>query len=174
LEQNWPFSQLPRLFAGFDNRRDERDEHLRGKSWTEVREHMKTFLKAALLAGVMFTSVAAFAQVQISVQIGPPPPPRVVYVQPARPAVGFVWVAGYWYPVGRKYRWHEGYWTRPPYAGALWVAPRYDGRVFVAGYWQGPRGRVDHDHHWDRDRERDLRGRERAKAKGKAKGHDRD
>jgi len=24
------------------------------------------------------------------------------------------------YPVGRHYRWHRGYWTRPPYHGARW------------------------------------------------------
>src|SRR5215831_12805639 len=42
----------------------------------------------------------------------------------------FVWVEGYWYPVGNHYRWHDGYWTRPPYAGAHWVGPHHDGERF--------------------------------------------
>jgi hypothetical protein len=41
----------------------------------------------------------------------------VVAVHPAAPGPGFTWVDGYWYPVGGHYRWHEGYWTRPPYEG---------------------------------------------------------
>ena len=119
-------------------------------------------LKAALLAGFLLigASVCA-AQVTVAVQIGPPPQPRVVRVLPPRPAAEFVWVEGYWYPVGHKYKWHEGYWTRPPYEGARWVTPRYDGRVFIEGYWEGDRGRFDHDHRWDRDHDRDYRERDR-------------
>ena len=97
------------------------------------------------------------AQVSIGVTIGAPPPPPAVMVQPACPGPGFLFVEGYWYPVGHHYRWHAGYWTRPPYAGAYWVAPHHDGERFYAGYWQGERGRREHDHRWDRDRERDHR-----------------
>lgn len=86
----------------------------------------------------------------------PPPPPRMYRVEP-RPSAEFVWVEGYWYPQGRHYAWHNGYWTRPPYAGAYWVEPYYARGAYVAGYWAGPRGRFDHDHHWDRERERDRR-----------------
>ena len=43
----------------------------------------------------------------------------------------------------------------PPYAGAHWVVPRHDGERFYAGYWEGNRGRVEHDHRWDRDHDRD-------------------
>jgi hypothetical protein len=66
-------------------------------------------------------------------------------------------VEGYWYPVGHHYKWHNGYWTRPPYPGAAWLAPHHDGQRFYEGYWEGGRGRLPHDHHWDRDRERDYR-----------------
>jgi len=97
------------------------------------------------------------AQVSIGIRIGPPPPPRVVYVVPARPAPEFVWIDGYWYAVKNRYRWHEGYWTRPPYWGARWIPPRHDGQAFFVGYWEGDRGRFEHDHHWDRDRDRDFR-----------------
>ncbi len=86
----------------------------------------------------------------------------MVYVAPPpRPAAELVWVEGYWYPVGHKYKWHEGYWTRPPYPGARWVAPRYDGRMYFAGYWDGDRGPVPHDHKWDHDRDRDFRDHDR-------------
>jgi len=94
-------------------------------------------------------------QISIGIRIGPPPPPRVLAVVPASPGPEFIWVGGYWYPVGNHYKWHEGYWTRPPYAGAVWVAPRHDGERFFEGYWEGERGRLAHDHHWDRDHDRD-------------------
>jgi len=68
-----------------------------------------------------------------------------------------VWVEGYWYPVKRHYKWHDGYWTRPPYAGALWIAPRYDRELFFEGYWESDLRRFEHDHRWDRDRDRDYR-----------------
>jgi hypothetical protein len=32
-----------------------------------------------------------------------PPPPRVYRVRP-RPGPAFVWVEGYWYPQGNRYR----------------------------------------------------------------------
>lgn len=113
--------------------------------------------KILLVAALLFAGVAASrAQVSIGIQIGAPPPPRVIVVPPS-PAPEYVWVEGYWYPVGRHYRWHVGYWTLPPYAGAYWVPPHYDedGERFFAGYWNGNRGRFEHDHHWDRDHDRD-------------------
>jgi WXXGXW repeat (2 copies) len=114
--------------------------------------------------------VAAQTSVSIGIQIGPPPPPRVVYVAPPPPPEPeVVWVEGYWYPSERHYVWHDGYWTRPPYSGARWVPARHDGRVFYVGYWDGPRGRVIHDHHWDGHRDRDH-GR---KGPGKGRGRGR-
>ena len=116
---------------------------------------MKTLMKAMLLAAMLFATGSALqAQVSVGITIGPPPPVRVVRV-PDRPGPEFVWVEGYWYPVSGHYRWHGGYWTRPPYEGARWVAPRHDGERYFVGYWEGDRGRVEHDHHWDRDHERD-------------------
>jgi len=109
----------------------------------------------------------------LDVSIGPPPPPRVVYVEPA-PGPEFIWVVGYWYPEGRHYEWHEGYWTRPPYEGARWVPPQHDGNRFFEGYWQGPRGIVQHDHHWDRGRDRDFRERDRDREHDRGRDHDRD
>jgi len=117
----------------------------------------KNFIRAVLLiAMLLVTAKASKAQVSVGIMIGAPPPPRVVAVVPARPDPANVWVEGYWYPVGNHYKWHEGYWTRPPYEGARWVAPHHDGQRYYAGYRDGARGRVEHDHHSDHDRDRDY------------------
>jgi hypothetical protein len=113
-------------------------------------------MKRKLLAMALFAAGSAFAQFSIGVQIGAPPPPPRVEVRSAVPGPEFVWVEGYWYPVGNHYKWHRGYWTRAPFAGALWVGPHYEGGHYFEGFWQaGPR-HVEHDHHWDRDRRRDF------------------
>ena len=116
---------------------------------------MKKLIFSTLLVAMLLTGESAFAQVSIGIRIGPPPPPRVIRVLPRRPGLAYVWVDGYWYPNGRKYKWHQGYWTLPPYEGARWIAPHYDGQMFFQGYWEGNRGRLEHDHHTDRDRDRD-------------------
>ena len=87
---------------------------------------MKALIGTTLVAAfVLISGSVVGAQVSIGIQIGPPPPPRVVYVAPPPPPQPeYVWVEGYWYPVERRYVWHDGYWTRPPYAGAHWVAAR--------------------------------------------------
>ena len=121
---------------------------------------MRRGVSAFVLSGfMMLLGSTVHAQVSIGVTIGQPPPPPVVYRVPPQPAPEFVWVEGYWYPHGHKYRWHDGYWTRAPFAGAYWVQPYYDGGRYYAGYWEsGPR-RVEHDHHWDHDHGRRDYGR---------------
>jgi hypothetical protein len=66
-----------------------------------------------------------------------------------------VWVDGYWYPANGQYRWHNGYWTHPPYPDAYWVAPYYQGNEYYTGHWEGRRGDVHHDHAWDQTQRRD-------------------
>jgi hypothetical protein len=116
---------------------------------------MKNLLRAALLSSMLLLGThRAAAQVSVGIEIGAPPPPRVV-VRPVAPGPEFVWIEGYWYPVGPHYRWHPGYWTRPPYSGARWILPYHDGHRYYAGYWDGPHGRFEHNHHWDHDHDRD-------------------
>jgi len=79
-------------------------------------------------------------------------------VLPPSPGPDYVWIDGYWYPVGNHWRWHQGYWTRAPYEGAHWAAPRYENGQFFNGYWEGERGHLEHNHNWDRYRDRDYHG----------------
>ena len=130
-------------------------------------DFMKTLIRTTIFAAILLVCSSAFgAQISIGIQIGPPPRPRVVRVLPRQPGPMYMWVEGYWYPVGKKYKWHDGYWTLPPYGGARWIAPHHDGRMFYNGYWDGDRGRFDHDHHWDRDHDRDFRDNN-----GRGRGH---
>jgi hypothetical protein len=110
-------------------------------------------VKIKVLALMLLAAGAVFGQLSIGVRIGPPPRPRVVRVLPRSPGAGYVWVGGYYYPVGHRYTWHSGYWTRPAYVGARWVEPHHDGQQYFAGYWDGDRGRVNHDHQWDKGRD---------------------
>ena len=102
----------------------------------------------------MSCAAVADAQVSVGIQIGAPPRARVERVVP-QPGPAYVWVPGYWYPVGNHYKWHNGYWTVPPYGGATWIVPRYEANQFYNGYWQGPRGQFEHNHKWDKERKRD-------------------
>ncbi len=123
---------------------------------------MKNLIRAGLLFAVLLSCTHVVrGQVSVGITIGPPPPRRVVRVLPPRPGPEFMWVDGYWYPAGRHYRWHAGYWTRPPYAGARWVGPRHEGGRYYNGYWEGDRGRFEHRHDWDHDRDRRDRDRYR-------------
>lgn len=118
---------------------------------------MKTLIRTTLIAATLLTCMPVFgAQVSIGIRIGPPPAPRVVRVVPTSPGPDYIWVQGYWYPVGNHYKWHQGYWTRAPYVGARWIGPRYEGGQFFQGYWEGEHGRVEHDHRWDKKHDRDF------------------
>jgi len=108
-----------------------------------------------LLAAMMLTAgLGIAAQFSVGIHIGEPPRPRVVRVRPVSPGVGYSYVDGYWYPVGNRYTWHQGYWTRPPYEGSQWTAPHYEGGMYYQGYWNGNNREVAHDHRWDRDHKR--------------------
>ena len=97
----------------------------------------------------------AHAQVSFSFSFGTPPPPPRFYHVPARPGPDYSWVEGYWYPLNGKWYWHDGYWTRPPFADSYWVEPYWEHGRYFEGYWYTPRGHYDHDHRWDREPQRD-------------------
>lgn len=113
---------------------------------TEGKTSMKNFITTTLVGLLLLAGGSAFgAQVSIGIRIGPPPRPRVVRVV-RRPGPEYVWVDGYWYVEKKRYRWHEGYWTHPPYARARWVPPHYEREMYFVGYWEGERGRFEHRH----------------------------
>ncbi len=132
-------------------------------------------MKMKLLASLLFVGGSLFARSHWSVSIGigvpyyapPPPPPAMVYVPPC-PDPEYMWVPGYYYPVGARFVWHAGFWSRPPYAGASWVAPRYYEHRYYPGYWER------HDRRWYRgdDERREHRDRGRRRGSYRYRGHD--
>src|SRR5712692_7772790 len=116
-----------------------------------MRRLLQTLAVSALL---LAPASSAQAQVSFGIRIGEPPPPRAYHVS-RQPGPGYEWVGGYWYPQGSHYRWHDAYWTRPPFEGAYWVAPYHYRGQYFAGRWESRRGYVAHDHRWDRDKHRD-------------------
>jgi hypothetical protein len=119
---------------------------------------MRRTLQALALSALFLTPAAttAHAQVSLGIRIGPPPGARA-YRVPPQPGPDYEWIEGYWYPQGSRYVWHNGYWTRPPYAGAYWVAPYHVNGRYFEGRWEGRQGDIRHDHRWDNSRQRDER-----------------
>jgi hypothetical protein len=109
-------------------------------------------MKMKLFALLLLAGGSLFAESHWSIGIGigvpyyapPPPPPTVVYT-PHCPGPEYTWVPGYYYPLGARFVWRAGFWSRPPYAGAYWVAPRYYEHRYYRGYWER------RDRRWDRD-----------------------
>src|ERR1700686_5839117 len=96
-------------------------------------------LKFTLLFFMFLIPAASFAQIAVSVRIGPPALP--VYAQPPCPGDGYLWTPGYWGYGAAGYYWVPGVWVTPPRVGVLWT-PGYwglEGGVYGwdAGYW-GP------------------------------------
>lgn len=96
--------------------------------------HLLAFLILAIPA-------ATYAQIGVSITIGPPPIP--VYEQPICPGDGYLWVPGYWaWDDGfGDYYWVPGTWVIAPEVGFLWT-PGYwgwggSGFLWNEGYW-GP------------------------------------
>ena len=116
----------------------------------------RLFQTAALSALLLASASAAQAQVSFGIHVGEPPAPRA-YRVPPQPGPDYEWIEGYQSLEGGRYRWHDGYWSRPPYPGAYWVAPYYSNGQYFAGRWEGGRGYVVHDHQWDRGGQRDER-----------------
>lgn len=132
-------------------------------------------MKLKLFALLLFAGGSLLAQSRWSIGIGigvpyyaPPPPPPMMYYTPPCPGPDYMWVPGYYYPRGGRYAWRGGYWTRPPFAGAFWVEPRYDDHRYYSGYWE----RGDRDWDWDRGRGKHWERHDRGKHRGWYKRHE--
>jgi YXWGXW repeat-containing protein len=133
----------------------------------------RTLSFATMLGGVtLLSGGTANAQISIGIRIGPPPPPRVVRVFPSRPGPDYIFIQGYWYPVGNHYQWRDGYWIRAPFPGAFWVEPRYEQGRYIAGYWGRP-DRRDFDRHDNGRRPNNDRGRDEGWRDDRGRGRDR-
>jgi len=99
-------------------------------------------IRSLLFALVLLAmSVAAYAQIGISISFAPPELP--VYEQPLCPGEGYLWTPGYWAYANDfdDYYWVPGTWVMAPEIGYLWT-PAYwgwsgNGYFFYEGYW-GP------------------------------------
>src|SRR5271155_5618776 len=102
---------------------------------------LSSALSSALLFGlvVLAMSAASFAQIGISIRIGPPALP--VYEQPLCPGDGYLWTPGYWGYSDDDYYWVPGTWVVAPEVGFLWTPGWWGwgggGFLFHEGYW-GP------------------------------------
>ena len=107
-----------------------------------------------MYGAVLAAAIASPSSAQVSVYIGTPPP-AVIYEEPGPPPnAGFVWMEGYWAPVGHHYKWVRRHWERLPFEGAYWTHPHYDhdreGWEMHDGHWDYE----DHDSHHRRDHDR--------------------
>jgi hypothetical protein len=105
---------------------------------------MKKLLLASALAvaGIAGTALPASAGVAVGVYANFGPPAPVYERVPVAPGPSYVWQPGYYTWSGGSYVWIRGRYVRPPYRGAVWVAPRwnrYGGRWgYNRGYWRRP------------------------------------
>ena len=106
----------------------------------------------ALLATLAGCVVAPYRPIPAPYEVGPPgpsgpyvnvaPPSPQYEVMPAAPALGYVWIGGYWnWHLGR-HAWIGGRWALPP-AGHHWVQHRWE---------RGQGGWQEHQGHWGRRR----------------------
>lgn len=99
----------------------------------------KIKLALILLLAVSLTATQSDAQISVGISIRVAPPVIPVYVQPACPTDGYLWVPGYWSYGDDGYYWVPGYWAAPPTPGYLWT-PGYWGYAggfygWHGGYW---------------------------------------
>ncbi len=85
--------------------------------------HMTRSNRWIVVIFVILASASCFAQLAVSVRIGPPALP--VYEQPLCPAAGYIWTPGYWAWGSDDYYWVPGTWVLAPEPGYLWTP----------GYW---------------------------------------
>jgi hypothetical protein len=87
---------------------------------------MKKFCSALLFASVVVSSslTPAFAEVDVTLHIGPPPP---IYERvPPPPGRAYVWHRGYYHWNGYRYVWIHGAYVREMNPNARWVSEHYE------------------------------------------------
>ena len=109
---------------------------------------MKRILQGLSLSALLLACApAAYAQVSFDFHMGAPLLRLARIASHGSPGPDYVWIEGYWYPVNGQYRWHNGYWSRPPYprsySGAGPIRPTVLARVTRARTRN--RGNVHHD-----------------------------
>jgi hypothetical protein len=78
-------------------------------------------LLSALLSGCVIAPARPYYPAEEEVVGVAPPPPREEYIGVA-PAVGYVWLGGYWGWTGRNHVWVGGHWAAPR-IGHRWLPP---------------------------------------------------
>jgi hypothetical protein len=114
---------------------------------------MKTFMLRRIRSfGIGLVAVAGFslaapsaahAQVRfgVSISVGTPPPPLLVYDQPEVPGPDYLWTPGYWAWGDAGYYWVPGAWVLAPQPGLLWTPGYWDCAGGVYGWHPGYWGR---------------------------------
>lgn len=90
---------------------------------------------AAALAGCVVVPARPYAYGGEVVSVAPPPPQAEVYG--VAPAVGWIWIGGYWRWGGGHYAWTPGHWSAPR-PGYHWEPHRW---VPHGGGWRMEGGR---------------------------------
>jgi hypothetical protein len=91
-------------------------------------------MKIKLIALTLLAASGLLAQTRffVGARMGyPVPAPVAVYAAPPAPLAAYVAPSP-----GPGYNWVAGYWTRPAFAGARWIAPRYAARRYYGGHWR--------------------------------------
>ena len=90
-------------------------------------KHMKKSCSALLFAAVVVSTggmTPAFAEIDLTVHIGPPPP--VYERMPPSPGRAYVWHPGYYHWNGYRYIWIHGAYVREEHSNARWVSEHYE------------------------------------------------
>ncbi|MBF0482856.1 MAG: YXWGXW repeat-containing protein [Desulfovibrionaceae bacterium] len=110
---------------------------------------------------VLIWSSAAWAQINISVDIGTPPPPPRIEIIPERIPTGQIWIEGYWFWERGEHRWAAGHFERER-PGYHYVPARWENRGnmhhFEPGRWEASHEERREDHRQGREEYRHDRG----------------
>ncbi len=102
-------------------------------NWQSVLKGLSKII--AIITIIIF---AFFSQLnaQVYIRVCPRPP---VYVRPAAPHPGHIWIDGDWVYNGHGYVWREGYWA-PVRPGSAWIQGHWKnsrrGYRWIPGHWR--------------------------------------